>query len=123
MTDDAKIEARLVEVLHSIFCPVTGCWFLHGCSYDHFVDADSQSHVLEVWPKGVPETEEHEGNGHHGTEGGLLYELAEFDFTELLKIGSFEDFHFSQLRSVFEIAWLEEGRRLELRVHIVPAED
>lgn len=29
--DDAKIEARLEEVLESIFCPIGGCWSLHGC--------------------------------------------------------------------------------------------
>ena len=52
----------------------------------------------------------------------MLYELAEFDFTELGKQIPLEHFHFSQRRSLFEIGWQERGYQLELRVHIVPIE-
>ena len=76
--------------------------------------------VLEVWPKSVDEPEHHEGNGHEQTEGDILYELAEFDFTELVKSVPLENFHFSQRRAVFEISWKEFGQDLELRVHIEP---
>jgi len=51
-----------------------------------------------------------------------LYELAEFDFTDLAKEISIEHFHFSQLRSIFEIGWQEDNVQMELRVHIVPGE-
>jgi hypothetical protein len=77
---------------------------------------------LEVWPIGIEDPEENEGNGHHQGDQDLLYELAEFDFTELGKEIVLEHFHFSQLRSIFEIGWEENGQRLELRVHIEPIE-
>ena len=50
----------------------------------------------------IEETETSEGNGQPN-EGGVLYELAEFDFTELAKEVPLEHFHFSQRRSIFEI--------------------
>ncbi len=76
---------------------------------------------MEVWPVSVKDPREHEGNGHERTQG-LLYELAELDFTSLARGVSLEHFHFSQLRSVFEIGWREFGHNLELRVHVAPAE-
>ena len=57
-----------------------------------------------------------------GAEPEILYELAEFDFTELIKAVPLENFHFSQRRAVFEIGWKEFGEDLELRVHIEPEE-
>ena len=54
--------------------------------------------------------------------GDILFELAEFDFTELIKSVTLENFHFSQRRAVFEIGWKEFGQDLELRVHIEPEE-
>ena len=63
-----------------------------------------------------------EANGHEGSEPEILYELAEFDFTELIKEVPLEHFHFSQRRAVFEIGWKEFGQDLELRVHIEPEE-
>ena len=122
MKDDSKINTRLAEVLNSILCPVAGCWPLHGGHTEYYFDTDAESHVLEVWPVGIEEPEEHDGNGHQQTEPGLLYELAEFDFIELAKDIALEHFHFSQRRSVFEIGWEEDGQQLELRVHIVPVE-
>ena len=121
MNDDA-INDRLAEVLQSILCPVSGCWSLHGGQTEFYFDRGMESHVLEVWPVGIEEPEEHEGNGHHQTEQGLLYELAEFEFTDLSKEISLGHFHFSQRRSIFEFGWEEDGQRLELRVHIVPLE-
>ena len=120
--EDSKIKTRLAESLNSILCPVAGCWPLHGGHSEYYFDIDAESHVLEVWPVGIEEPEEHGGNGHQQTEHGLLYELAEFDFTELAKEIPLEHFHFSQRRSIFEIGWEEDGQQLELRVHIVPVE-
>ena len=120
--DDPKITARLNDVMASIVCPIAGCWGLHGAQSEYYYDHDSEAHVLEVWPVGIKEPEESEGNGREQTEPALLYELAEFDFTELGKETPLEHFHFSQRRSIFEIVWEEDGQRLELRVHIVPVE-
>ena len=120
--EDPKIKTRLAEVQQSILCPVAGCWSLHGGQTEYYLDTDAESHVLEVWPVGIEEPEEHEGNGHHQAGQGLLYELAEFNFTELAKEVPLEHFHFSQRRSIFEIGWEENGQQLELRVHLVPVE-
>ena len=122
MSSDDKISSRLNDVMASIICPVAGCWGLHGAHSECYYDHDAEAHVLEVWPVGIEELEEHEGNGREQSEPGLLYELAEFDFTELGKEIPLEHFHFSQRRSIFEIGWEEDGQRLELRVHIVPVE-
>jgi hypothetical protein len=66
-------------------CSVTGCWSLHGAHLDYYFDTDAQSHVLEVWPVGIEEPEEHQGNGEHRRDRGQLNEPTEFDFTELSK--------------------------------------
>jgi hypothetical protein len=121
MIDDAEINARLEAVLESILCPIAGCWSFHGCHYECYYDNDAEAYVLEAWPVAVDEPVEVEGNGHSGDEA-VRYELAEFDFTELGKQIPLEHFHFSQRRSIFEIAWQERGQQLELRVHIVPME-
>ena len=120
--EDDKISMRLNDVMKSIPCPVAGCWPMHGAHFEYYYDDDAESHILEVWPVGIEEPEKHEGSGHQHTEPGLLYELAEFDFTELGKEITLEHFHFSQRRSIFEIGWEEDGQHLELRVHIVPVE-
>ena len=122
MSSDDKISSRLNDVMASIICPVAGCWGLHGAHSECYYDHDAEAHVLEVWPVGIEELEEHEGNEREQSEPGLLYELAEFDFTELGKEIPLEHLHFSQRRSIFEIGWEEDGQRLELRVHIVPVE-
>jgi hypothetical protein len=119
---DDKIKLRLEEVLASILCPVAGCWSLHGGHFEYYFDQEAEAHVLEAWPVGVEEQEEYEGNGHQEADPGLLYELAEFDFTQLATEISLEFFHFSQRRSLFEITWKENGKQLELRVHILPVE-
>jgi hypothetical protein len=120
--EESKIKARLGDVLNSILCPVVGCWPLHGVHCEYYFDSEAESHVLEVWPVGIEESEEHEGNGNDQNDPGLLYELAEFDFTDLVKQMPLEQFHFSQRRSLFEFGWKEDGQQLELRVHIVPRE-
>jgi hypothetical protein len=120
--EDPKIRTRLEDVMASILCPVVGCWPLHGGHSEYRFDSDAKSHVLEVWPIGIEDPEENGGNGHHEGDQDLLYELAEFDFTELAKEVSLERFHFSQRRSIFEIGWEEDGQQLELRVHIEPIE-
>jgi hypothetical protein len=120
--EDDKISMRLNDVMNSIPCPVAGCWPMHGAHSEYYYDDDAESHILEVWPVGIEEPEKHEGNGRQHTEPGLLYELAEFDFTELGKEITLEHFHSSQRRSIFEIGWKEDGQHLELRVHIVPVE-
>jgi hypothetical protein len=117
-----KIKRRLEEVMSLLPCPVLGCWGLHGAETSYFYDSNCECHVLEVWPVSVVEPVEPVTNGHEGTEPGVLYELAEFDFTELIKAVPLESFHFSQRRAVFEIGWKEFGQDLELRVHIEPKE-
>lgn len=103
-------------------CPVVGWWPLHGCELAYYLDDSTESHVLEVGPVGVPEEDRPEGNGHHQTDKGLLYELAEFEFGEIMKEVPLEHPHFSQRRQIFEIGWNEGGQDLELRVDIVPIE-
>jgi hypothetical protein len=115
-----QIRRRLDEIMALIPCPVSGCWFVHGAESAYFYDENCECHVLEVWPKSVDEPVHNEGNGHEQVEGDILYELAEFDFTELVKSVPLENFHFSQRRAVFEISWKEFGQDLELRVHIEP---
>lgn len=96
------------------------CWGLHGATTAFYYDEGCECHVLEVWPVGVEEPADHGGNGHD--EPDLVYELAEFEFTDLAKEVSLDHFHFSQRRGVFEIGWKEGGHDLELRVHIHPEE-
>lgn len=120
--DESKISTRLRDVMNSVFCPVVGCWPIHGGHSEYYYDNDTESHALEIWPVGIEEPEEHEGNGRQQTDPGLLYELAEFDFTELGKEIPLAHFHFSQRRSIFEVGWEEFGQHLELRVHLVPVE-
>jgi hypothetical protein len=115
-----QIRRRLDEIMALIPCPVSGCWFVHGAESAYFYDEDCECHVLEVWPKCIDEPVHAEGNGHEQVEVDILYDLAEFDFTELVKSVTLENFHFSQRRAVFEISWKEFGQELELRVHIEP---
>jgi len=117
-----KFQRRLEEVPSLLPCPVSGCWSLHGAETAYYHDSDSECHVLEVWPVAVEPVVDEETNGHERTEPEILYELAEFDFTELIKAVPLENFHFSQRRAVFEIGWKEFGQDLELRVHIEPEE-
>ena len=119
--ENPEIEERLIDVATSILCPVAGCWFMHGSHYAYFWDDDCQCHALEVWPVGVEQSGDNDGNGHQQTDRGLLYELAEFDFMSLLDL-PLERLHFSQRRDVFEIAWKEDGEDLELWIHIAPEE-
>ena len=117
-----QIRRRLEEVMALIPCPVSGCWPIHGAETAYYYDDNCECHVLEVWPKCFDEPVDHEENGHGEAEGEMLFELAEFDFTELVKSVTLENFHFSQRRAVFEISWREFGHDLELRVHIEPEE-
>lgn len=119
---EAAIKARLETVLSSILCPIAGCWPLHGCQMAYYLDDGTESYVLEVRPVGIPDEDQPEGNGHFQTDQGLLYELAEFDFSDLAKEVSLEHFHFSQRRAIFEIGWQEFGQDVELRVHVEPQE-
>jgi hypothetical protein len=115
-----QIRLRLEEIMALIPCPDSGCWPIHGAETDYFYDENCECHVLEVWPRSVDELVHNEGNGHEQVEVDILYELAEFDFTELVKSVKLENFHFSQCRAVFEIGWKEFGQDLELRLHIKP---
>ena len=117
-----QIQRRLEEIMHLIPCLFSGCWFVHGTESAYYYASTGECHVLEVWPSGVVEPVNLEGNGDEPEERDILYELAEFDFTELVKSVPLENFHFSQRRAVFEISWKEFGQDLELRVHIEPAE-
>ena len=120
--EDAKIKARLAEVLESVFCPVSGCWCLHGGHYEYYYDECCECHVLEVWPVGFKEPQEEGGNGQRTPEGEICYEFAEFEYGEMVKEVSLEHLHFSQRRQIFEIGWKEHGQDMELRIHIMPAE-
>jgi hypothetical protein len=117
-----KIRRRLEDVMSLIPCPVSGCWFIHGAETAYYYDSNCECHVLEVWPVSVEGPEEHEGNGHEQEGREIHYELAEFDFTELVKAVPLDHFHFSQRRAVFEIGWKEFDQDLELRIHIEPEE-
>ena len=117
-----KIKARLEEVLESVFCPVSGCWCLHGGHYEYHYDQGGECHVLDVWPVGFNEPQEEGGNGRSTLEGEICYEFAEFEFGEMVKEVCLEHLHFSQRRHVFEIGWKEHGQDMELKVHIMPAE-
>jgi hypothetical protein len=118
----AKIKRRLEQLMEMIPCPVAGCWSLHGAETAYFFDRNCGCHVLEVWPIGFKEPSQHKGNGHPPDDDAICYEFAEFDFTDLVKEVPLENFHFSQMRQVFEIGWKEGGQDLELRIHIVPQE-
>ena len=120
--EKAKIKARLEEVLQSIFCPVGWCCCLHGCHCEYYYNYDAETHVLEVWPVGFEEQEEHGGNGRERHEGEICHEFAEFEFGDVVKVLPLEHLHFSQRRQIFEIVWKEDGHDLELKVHIVPVE-
>ena len=120
--EEAKIKARLEEVLQSILCPIVGCWCLHGCHYEYYYDEGYESHVLEAWPVGFEEPEKPGGNGRKKREGDICYEFAEFEFTEMLKEVPLVHLHFSQRRQLFEVDWKECGRNVTLRIHIVPVE-
>ena len=79
--EDSKIETRLADVLNSIPCPVAGCWPLHGGHTEYYFDLDAESHVLEVWPVGIEEPEEHEGSRKPLARSGhaLLSALVEWN--------------------------------------------
>ena len=121
-SEQAKIQERLEEVFQSIPCPVSGCWPMHGCRHEYYYDEGCEHHVLEVWPIGFEEPEEHGGNGHRKAGREICYEFAEFEFGEMVRAIPVEHLHFSQLRQIFEIGWKEKGRDMEIRVHIEPVE-
>jgi hypothetical protein len=115
-----KFQRRLEEVMSLIPCPVSGCWCLHGAETSYYYDQGCECHVLEVWPVAVNEAVVGETNDQEEKEPGVLFELAEFEFTELIKKVPLEHFHFSQRLAVFEIGWNEFGQDMELRVHLQP---
>ncbi len=117
-----EIRHRLEEVMSMIPCPMAGCWGLHGVQTDCYYDQDCECHVLEVWPVGIEEPEDPGGNGHPKQQRDILYELAEFEFSDLVREVSLEHFHFSQRRGLFEIGWNEHGLDFELRIHLFPEE-
>ena len=120
--EEAKIKARLLEVMESIVCPIGGCWSLHGGHYEYYYDEDCEYHVLEVWPVGFHEPEDEGGNGREPEGDDICYEFAEFEFCEMVNEVALEHLHFSQRRQIFDIGWKEGGKDMELRVHIVPVE-
>jgi hypothetical protein len=113
------ILERLNNVFNLIPCPIVGCWPLHGAELAYYHDRESGCHTLEVWPVGVEESASPTPHAYNDT-ASLLYEMAEFDFTELLRAVPLDQFHFSQQRAVFEIGWKEFGTHLEIRAHLAP---
>lgn len=103
--EEAKIKARLEEVFQSIFCPIGGCWCLHGCHYTKVASTTSWRHGRwnlrsrksqvgmggrstrghdedkEVFGRGWAIMEGGQLDGmiffHHGDESGLVAEWAE----------------------------------------------
>ena len=65
--------------------------FVHGAETSYHYDENSECHVLEVWPRSFDEPDHHDRNGHEEAEGDILFELAEFDFTELVKAVTNQD--------------------------------
>jgi hypothetical protein len=112
-----KYQRRLEEVMSLLRCAVSGCWGLNGAETSYYYTG-CECHVLEIWPVAVEEEGDVETNGHNGMGPDILYELAEFEFTELIKAVPLEHFHFSQRLAVFGIGRKEFGQDLELRVHI-----
>lgn len=115
-----KIRERLEEVFSLIPCRIVGCWPLHGAQIAYYYDRGSEFHTLEAWPVGVEDCPSETPGGHNDNESPILYEMAEFDFAELVKAVPLEHFHFSQQRAVFEIGWKEFGKDLEIKVHLGP---
>ena len=120
--ETARIKVRLEEVLTSIYCPILGCWPARGCHYEFYYDSGCDRHVLEVWPIKIEDADEPDEIGHTRNDRGTRYELAEFEFSKMVRHGPLDHFHFSQHRAMFEIGWEESGSKLELRVHIEPIE-
>ena len=77
--EEAKIKARLEEVLESIFCPVGGCWCMHGAHYEYYYDEGCECHVLEVWPVGFHEADEEGGNGRQPEDICYEWEKGDWD--------------------------------------------
>ncbi len=117
-----QIELRLEEVLLMIPCPVAGCWGTHGAKTAYYYDEGCEMHVLEVWPNTFEDPVKEEGNEDDEADGYVNFDLAEFDFTKLVKAVALENFHFSQMRAIFEIGWKEFDHDLELRIHLMPEE-
>ena len=110
MSGELQIKRRLEEALQMVFCLVSGCWPMHGCRCEYVRYEDC--HALEVWPVGFEEETDYQGNGHLRTDQGVLYELAEFDFTDLSRTLSLENLHFSQQRrasQLFKVENLYDG--------------
>jgi hypothetical protein len=116
------IRERLNGVFSLIPCPVVGCWPLHGAELAYYYDRGNECHTLEAWPVGVEESVVEGAGAHNDNASPLLYEMAEFGFTELIKAVPLEHFHFSQQQAVFVIGWKEFGKDLEIRAHLVPRE-
>ena len=117
-----QIRERLNEVFNLILCPVAGCWPLHGAELVYYYDQGNECHTLEAWPVGIEESVVEGAGAHNDNASPLLYEMAEFDFTELPRAVPLEHFHFSQQQAVFVIGWKEFGKDLEIRAHLVPRE-
>jgi hypothetical protein len=117
-----QIRQRLNEMFNLIPCPVTGCWPLHGAEFEYYYDRGNECHTLEAWPVGIEESVVEGAGAHNDNAPPLLYEMAEFDFTELPKAVPLEHFRFSQQQAVFVIGWKEFGKDLEIRAHLVPRE-
>lgn len=118
--NDEEIYDRLEQALDLVMDNSEGCWMLNGARTLAYYSPAMERHVLEVWPVAVKEEEEPAGNGKPADE---LYELAEFNFTELIRAKTFEDFHFSQLHRAFEINWKEDGIDVMLKLNIRPSDE
>jgi hypothetical protein len=119
VNEDAVYDC-LEKALELVMANSEGCWCLSGAKTLAYYSPAREEHILEVWPVAVKEEEKPEGNGKQADE---LYELAEFNFTELIKAKTFEDFHFSQLHGTFDITWKEAEVDMALILHIRPSDE
>jgi hypothetical protein len=115
--EEARIYQRLEQALQMIFDEAMGCWFIAGAQTECYYDGNLECYTLEAWPNIVVEEEKSEGNGQKGNE---IYELAEFDFLDLLEEIDLTYFHFSQAGGFFDIGWDESGINVALRLNIKP---
>jgi len=61
--EDAKIKARLEEVMQSTFCPFGGCWYLHRGHYEYYYDEGSECHSWRCGRWDFMRREKREGTG------------------------------------------------------------
>ncbi len=73
-----------------------------------------------VWRVGIVESATESKGARNDAKSPFLYELAEFDFAEWVKVVPLGHFHFGQRRAVSEIGRKEFGKNLAIKAHLEP---